>query len=146
VLPCLVVASAGCSAAALLTPAPLLSLTPLAGRKQLPRALELFVQGLTAPTLVCSAITAAVYKKFVLVSLIHSGEQRCAVVAARGAAGQGCRCCVLWRPGSNGWYARPWLVPPAHPHATPHATHHRNPAVALVQALSSRCPALPAPR
>jgi hypothetical protein len=44
-----------------------------AGRKQLPRALELFLQGLTAPSMVCSAITAATYKKYVLVSLIHTG-------------------------------------------------------------------------
>ncbi|KAF8060061.1 CSN3 [Scenedesmus sp. PABB004] len=44
-----------------------------AGRKQLARALELFLQGLTAPTYVCSAITAATYRKYVLVSLIHSG-------------------------------------------------------------------------
>lgn len=44
-----------------------------AGRKQLARALELFLQGLTAPTAVCSAIAAATYKKYVLVSLIHTG-------------------------------------------------------------------------
>jgi hypothetical protein len=44
-----------------------------AGRKQLSRALELFLQGLTAPTMVCSAITAATYKKYSLVSLIHTG-------------------------------------------------------------------------
>lgn len=44
-----------------------------AGRKALPRALELFLQGLTAPTMVCSAITAATYKKYALVSLIHTG-------------------------------------------------------------------------
>eukprot|EP00879_Flechtneria_rotunda_P031253 GHRR01034123.1.p1 GENE.GHRR01034123.1~~GHRR01034123.1.p1 ORF type:complete len:356 (+),score=97.80 GHRR01034123.1:145-1212(+) len=44
------------------------------GRKQLSRALELFLQGLTAPTYVCSAVTAATYKKYVLVSLIHTGS------------------------------------------------------------------------
>lgn len=44
-----------------------------AGRKQWARALELFLQGLTAPTMVCSAITAATYKKYALVSLIHAG-------------------------------------------------------------------------
>ncbi|KAF6258354.1 hypothetical protein COO60DRAFT_1701346 [Scenedesmus sp. NREL 46B-D3] len=43
------------------------------GRRQLPRALELFLQGLTAPSMVCSAITAAIYKKYVLVSLVHTG-------------------------------------------------------------------------
>lgn len=43
------------------------------GRKQLSCALELFLQGLTAPTMVCSAITAAMYKKYMLVSLIHAG-------------------------------------------------------------------------
>lgn len=43
------------------------------GRKQLSRALELFLQGITAPTMVCSAITAAAYKKYALVSLIHNG-------------------------------------------------------------------------
>jgi hypothetical protein len=46
-----------------------------AGRKQLSRALELFLQGLTAPTYVCSAITAATYKKYAVVSLIHTGEE-----------------------------------------------------------------------
>eukprot|EP00878_Enallax_costatus_P021594 GHUV01022876.1.p1 GENE.GHUV01022876.1~~GHUV01022876.1.p1 ORF type:complete len:400 (+),score=112.84 GHUV01022876.1:202-1401(+) len=43
------------------------------GLKQLPRALELFLQGLTAPTFVWSAVTAAIYKKYVLISLIHNG-------------------------------------------------------------------------
>lgn len=47
----------------------------IVGLKQLPRALELFLQGLTAPTFVWSAITAATYKKYVLVSLIHNGKQ-----------------------------------------------------------------------
>jgi hypothetical protein len=55
-----------------------------AGRKALPRALELFLQGLTAPTLVCSAITAATYKKYALVSLIHAGALWCAVLCCAG--------------------------------------------------------------
>lgn len=47
-----------------------------AGLKQLPRALELFLQGLTAPTFVWSSITAAAYKKYLLISLIHNGKLR----------------------------------------------------------------------
>ena len=43
------------------------------GRKQYARALELFMLGLTAPSLVKSAIVLAIYKKHVLVSLIHLG-------------------------------------------------------------------------
>ncbi len=34
----------------------------------------MFVQGLTAPTFVVNAITIATYKKYALVSLIHSGK------------------------------------------------------------------------
>ncbi len=55
------------------------------GRKQYARALELLVQSLTAPTNVGSAITVAAYKQYVLVSLIHTGEQpiTCCYVWAR---------------------------------------------------------------
>lgn len=53
---------------------PALHAARAAGRKQLGRALELFLQALTAPTFVASAITAAAYKKYALVSLIHNGE------------------------------------------------------------------------
>ena len=45
-----------------------------AGRKVYSRALELLLQALTAPTLVANAITVNCFKKYVLVSLIHSGE------------------------------------------------------------------------
>lgn len=34
----------------------------------------MLLQGLTAPTFVVNAITVAIYKKYVLVSLIHNGE------------------------------------------------------------------------
>jgi hypothetical protein len=43
------------------------------GRKQHARALELFLLGLTAPTHVFNAITAAIFKKYALVSIIHQG-------------------------------------------------------------------------
>ena len=43
------------------------------GRKCLARALELFMLALTAPSLVRSAITLAVYKKYVLAALLHHG-------------------------------------------------------------------------
>lgn len=46
----------------------------LPGRKQHGRAMELFLLGLTAPTHVLNAITAATYKKYVLVSIIHTGK------------------------------------------------------------------------
>ncbi|KAA6424269.1 MAG: hypothetical protein FRX49_05481 [Trebouxia sp. A1-2] len=42
------------------------------GRRKYPEALHMFVQGLTAPTFVVNAITIATYKKYALVSLIHS--------------------------------------------------------------------------
>lgn len=45
-----------------------------AGRRKYPEALHMFVQGLTAPTFVVNAITIATYKKYALVSLIHSGK------------------------------------------------------------------------
>lgn len=45
-----------------------------AGRKHYARALELFMLGLTAPSVVKSAITLAIFKKHVLVSLIHLGR------------------------------------------------------------------------
>lgn len=44
------------------------------GRRKYPEALHMFVQGLTAPTFVVNAITIATYKKYALVSLIHSGS------------------------------------------------------------------------
>jgi len=44
------------------------------GRKVYSRALELLLQALTAPTLVANAITVNCFKKYVLVSLIHSGH------------------------------------------------------------------------
>ncbi|KAI8464947.1 MAG: hypothetical protein J3K34DRAFT_99745 [Monoraphidium minutum] len=47
-----------------------------AGRKQWVRALELWLQAVTAPTYVGNAITVACYKKFVLGSLIHTGSLR----------------------------------------------------------------------
>lgn len=43
------------------------------GRKQLPRALQLLLQGLTAPTMASSAITAMTYRKYVLACLLHHG-------------------------------------------------------------------------
>eukprot|EP00877_Chromochloris_zofingiensis_P003663 jgi/Chrzof1/13298/Cz07g28020.t1 len=43
------------------------------GRKQYARAVELFVQAMTSPTMVGNAITVACYKKYVLTSLIHTG-------------------------------------------------------------------------
>ena len=45
-----------------------------AGRRRYPEALHMFLQGLTAPTFVVNAITIATYKKYALVSLIHSGK------------------------------------------------------------------------
>ena len=45
-----------------------------AGRKQYAQALQLFLNALTAPTMVVSAITMAIFKKFMLVSLIHHGR------------------------------------------------------------------------
>jgi hypothetical protein len=63
-----------------------------AGRKQWARALELFMQGLTAPTMVCSAITAATYKKYALVSLIHAGATASGL---GGFCGFGVRVCVV---------------------------------------------------
>ena len=36
-------------------------------------ALELFLYGLTAPTMVLNAITMCSYKKYILVSLLHTG-------------------------------------------------------------------------
>jgi hypothetical protein len=47
----------------------------ITGRKNYARALELFMLGLTAPSMVKSAIALAIYKKHVLVSLIHLGKQ-----------------------------------------------------------------------
>ncbi|KAF5827482.1 hypothetical protein DUNSADRAFT_572 [Dunaliella salina] len=44
------------------------------GRKQYARALELFMLGLTAPSMTRSAIALAIFKKHVLVSLIHLGH------------------------------------------------------------------------
>lgn len=46
----------------------------IAGRRRYPEALHMFLQGLTAPTFVVNAITIATYKKYALVSLIHSGK------------------------------------------------------------------------
>lgn len=57
-----------------------------AGRKQYPEALQLLLQALTAPTMVVNAITVAAFKKYTLVSLIHSGENK----AGRLAANQDC--------------------------------------------------------
>ena len=53
---------------------PGLGVLPNAGRRRYPEALQIFLQGLTAPTYVVSAITVAMYKKYALVSLIHNGE------------------------------------------------------------------------
>ena len=36
--------------------------------------MHMFLQGLTAPTYVVNAITIATYKKYALVSLIHTGK------------------------------------------------------------------------
>ena len=55
----------------LLRPPPL----PPPGRKQWSRALELWLQAVTAPTFVGNAITVACYHKYVLASLIHAGVQ-----------------------------------------------------------------------
>lgn len=44
------------------------------GRKEYAQALQLFLNALTAPTMVVSAITMAIFKKFMLVSLIHQGQ------------------------------------------------------------------------
>ncbi|KAK9809877.1 hypothetical protein WJX72_000853 [[Myrmecia] bisecta] len=44
------------------------------GRKSYAQALDLLLQGLTAPTMVVNAITLAAYKKYALVSLIHQGN------------------------------------------------------------------------
>lgn len=51
-------------------------------RKQHARALELFVLGLAAPTHAFNAITAATFKKYVLVSIIHTGGQEQAAAEA----------------------------------------------------------------
>ena len=48
----------------------------VAGSKHYARALELLLQALTAPALVCSAIVVAAYKKYALTCLIHSGRCR----------------------------------------------------------------------
>lgn len=45
-----------------------------AGRRRYSEALQIFLQGLTAPTHVVNAITVATYKKYALVSLIHNGK------------------------------------------------------------------------
>lgn len=42
-------------------------------RRRYPRALELLLTALTAPTMVLNAITVACLKKFMLLSLVHSG-------------------------------------------------------------------------
>ncbi|GIL55062.1 hypothetical protein Vafri_10707 [Volvox africanus] len=44
------------------------------GRKQHARAMELFLQAITAPAVAANAIVAAAYKKYVLVCLIHAGQ------------------------------------------------------------------------
>ncbi|KAL3139708.1 hypothetical protein ABBQ38_004017 [Trebouxia sp. C0009 RCD-2024] len=44
------------------------------GRRRYSEALQIFLQGLTAPTHVVNAITVATYKKYALVSLIHNGS------------------------------------------------------------------------
>lgn len=44
------------------------------GRKSYCKALDLFLQGLTAPAVLVNAITVATYKKYVLVSLLHAGQ------------------------------------------------------------------------
>lgn len=54
-----------------------------AGRKQYARAVGLFLHGLTAPTQVVNAITVATYKKYALVSLIHTGATRCCTLGTQ---------------------------------------------------------------
>lgn len=44
------------------------------GRHRYPEALHMLLQGLTAPTYVTNAITVATWKKYALVSLIHTGN------------------------------------------------------------------------
>lgn len=47
-----------------------------AGRKRYADALRLLLYAITAPTFVVNAITMAAHKKYVLVSLIHTGLER----------------------------------------------------------------------
>ena len=49
------------------------SVAAMAGVRRYADALELFLYGLTAPTMVLNAITMCSYKKYILVSLVHTG-------------------------------------------------------------------------
>lgn len=60
-----------------------------AGRRRYSEALQIFLQGLTAPSHVVNAITIAMFKKYALVSLIHNGEPTC---------GSPCPCCKQFVP------------------------------------------------
>ena len=46
-----------------------------AGRKDYGAALQMFLHALTVPSHVVNAITLEAYKKWILISLIHSGGQ-----------------------------------------------------------------------
>ena len=50
------------------------ALPSVACRRRYPRALELLLTALTAPTMVLNAITVACLKKFMLLSLMHAGS------------------------------------------------------------------------
>ena len=76
-------------------------LASCAGRRRYPEALQIFLQGLTAPTYVVNAITVATYKKYTLVCLIHNGKTCHRADKAANACAYGCNGYLWFELGAS---------------------------------------------